>query len=136
MAIGKKSGGRDFEPGQSGNPNGRPKLPGDIKEARKLNAIEFERIANKFLFLSREEIKAIVNDPDTTMIENLIASIYVRGVTEGSYQHLDFILNRLIGKVKDKVEVESKPFIVRLLDGSEIHMGHKPEEKETDANHS
>jgi hypothetical protein len=34
MALGRKTGGRDFRPGQSGNPGGRPKnLPTELREA-------------------------------------------------------------------------------------------------------
>lgn len=33
MATKKKTGGKDFVKGQSGNAGGRPKIPADIKEA-------------------------------------------------------------------------------------------------------
>ncbi len=130
MAIGKKTGGRDFEPGNSASP-GRPQLPEDLKQARKLNKAEFERIANKFLFLSPQDARDILEDPTSTMLDHLVASIFVRGVQDGSHQHLEFILNRLIGKVSDKIEVKQKPFVVERLDGTEVVMGHKAiEEKD------
>lgn len=35
MAKGKKTGGKNFQKGKSGNPGGRPALPDDLKAARK-----------------------------------------------------------------------------------------------------
>ncbi len=102
MAKGKKTGGRNFQPGQSGNPNGPTPIPEDIKQARKLNQIEFERIANKFLFMNRKEIADHVNKPETPALELLVGSIVSKAVSTGDQVRLNFLLDRLIGKVAEK----------------------------------
>lgn len=103
MAKGKKTGGRDFVPGKSGNPKGLPPIPADVKEARKLNQIEFERIVNKFLYMTREEVSKYAQAPGTPTLELLIASILSKAVTQGDQSRLNFVLDRLIGKVADRV---------------------------------
>lgn len=117
-----KVGGKDWKPGESGNLDGRPKIPDDIKEARKLNRITFERISNKYIWMTEAEIKAARKDPGTPMVDQAIISLLLKGIATGCHLRLNFILDRLIGKVKDEVEftVHPKPQIIKRLDGSEI----------------
>lgn len=103
---GRKTGGRDFKPGQSGNPNGRPKLPEEVKEAKRLTAAELELKLTEFLKKSREELYAIAKDPKSTGMDALVASIMTFGVSKGDHMRMEFLLNRLIGKVKEQVNVE------------------------------
>lgn len=106
MAIGKKTGGRDFEPGQSGNPNGRPPTPEDIKQARKLNCAEFERIANKYLHMTHAELGAAVKSGNATVLEMMVASIISKAVTKGDQIRLEFLLKRLIGDPVERIPDE------------------------------
>lgn len=113
-----------FKPGQSGNPNGRPKLPDDIRQIRKVNKTEIERVMNKFLSMTKSEISQLVNDQDTPALEIMLASIIVKATTHGDHQRLNFILDRLVGKVKDVVQVElPKPTVIERLDGSSVELG-------------
>jgi hypothetical protein len=131
MAKGKKTGGRDFAKGVSGNPKGGPGLPKDVKEARKLTQGELERAVNRYLHLSRGELKAAIEAPGTPMIEIMIASIIAQAATKGDQMRLDFILNRIIGKVQDRVEVTMpKPFIIERKDGSTVELGAKVDAKD------
>lgn len=103
MAKGRKTGGRDFQKGQKGGP-GRPPVPDDIKAARALNTVEFERIANQYLYLSPYEIRLKLSDPSTTAIENAVGRIILQAITKGDQTRLQFFLDRLLGKVKEKHE--------------------------------
>ena len=87
-----------FQPGVSGNPSGRPKLPPDIAKARSLNQLELERIVNKFLWLDRASIKAIADDPATPAMELMVAAIIGKAVVLGDEKRVEFILTRLLGK--------------------------------------
>ena len=125
MAKGTKTGGKDFEKGHLGGP-GRPPLPGDIKEAPKLNLDELERVLNRFLYMTRAELQDVVKAPETPLIDALVGSIVARAIQGGDHARLDFILNRLVGRVQEKLEVSTpEPFIIRRLDGSTVVMGVK-----------
>lgn len=117
---------KPFKPGQSGNPSGRPKVPGDILEARKLNQVELERIINKYLYMDRESVKAAINNPATPMMELMVASIVAQAAQKGDQQRLDFVLNRLVGKVKDQLEVKQvTPFVIKHTTGHQTVLGAK-----------
>lgn len=117
MARGRKTGGRDFQKGQPGGP-GRPRLPDDIKQSRALTKIELERILNKFMFLSIKEIDAISKDTTSIAIESVVASIVLKAVAFGDQQRLNFVLDRLIGKVKEVLDVNGKISLEELVAGS------------------
>lgn len=106
MANGEKTGGRDFQPGQSGNPNGRPRLPEDLKAARRLNKVELDRILNEYLHMSLNEIKERASNPDTPALEVMVAKVVAEAIKRGDEKRLGFILDRLVGPVKTKVALE------------------------------
>lgn len=116
-----------FKPGQSGNPSGRPKLPGDIVKAKSLNRVEAQRILNQLVYMSKDEIKAFMKRPDATMLELLIGSIIFKGVEQGDHQRTNFLFERLIGKVKDDIEVTHLRRVVKKLDGTEIVYTNEPD---------
>lgn len=106
MAKGKKFGGRDFAPGNCANPNGRPKVPEDLKLARKLTAIELERIMNELLGLTRAELTELIDkkNQNVNVLRLAVASVLAGGISKADPMKLNFILERLIGKVVEKIE--------------------------------
>lgn len=122
-----------FKPGQSGNPGGKVKLPEDIREARKLNQHELERIINKYLYMDRESVKAAISNPATPMMELMVASIVAQAAQKGDHQRLDFVLNRLVGKVRDQIDVRQvTPFVIRHTTGQQTVLGAKVETEDGD----
>ena len=100
--------GIPFEPGKSGNPKGRPPLPDDVKEARKLTKIEFERIANKYIHMTRAELKVAAKEPEATAMDRMVIKIIVDAVKFGKIYNIEFLLDRLVGKVIEKRELTGK----------------------------
>lgn len=110
MTAGRKTGGKDWEPGQSGNPDGRPKVPEYIKEAKKLNKGLLDEYMNKYINMPVEEIKEIVEGAmkgrsDTPAMEVMIARVIMQAINKGDYKTVNFILDRMVGKVKEHLEV-------------------------------
>jgi hypothetical protein len=127
VAKSRKTGGKDFKPGNPGGP-GRPELPPALKEARRLNKTEFELVVNKYLWCSLEELEKLAKEKSLPVMEAWIVSIMARGVSTGDWGGNEWIAQRLMGKVKDQVELTMpKPFVVRHLDGSATVLGTKIE---------
>lgn len=103
MARGKKTGGRDFQPGNPGGPGPTP-TPPDLKETQKLTRVKVARLMNKYSHLSVQELRKIVQDPNTLAIDALVCSVLGTGISKGDHQRLTFLLDRLIGPVTQKVQ--------------------------------
>lgn len=69
----------------------------DIKESRSVNKIEFERVLNKYMYMSSPEIKASLKSTNLPMIELVVARILNKAFNEGDQRRLEFVINRLIG---------------------------------------
>lgn len=120
MAKGKKTGGRDFEvANKAAVGKGRPLLPEDLKNVKKLKSDEAERLIVKFITMTHDQIVGVFNDPESPYLHKMLCQVMIKAVEQGSVAHLDFLLNRTIGRVLDKVEVSMpKPFMIKRPDGS------------------
>ena len=98
-----------FEEGnQFSKGKGRPALPHDLKEARKANAQDVERIINKFLQWSVSDLAEYCKDPHNPVLECLIASIMGVAIRQGDPIRLQFFLNFLgISAPKPKPDGEN-----------------------------
>lgn len=123
-----------FKPGQSGNPNGRPKLPEDLKKARRLNQIEVSRIINKFMNMSIESINQELQDSESKALEAMIGKIIIEAHKFGDYSRVNFLFDRMIGKVTEKVEHKlPKPTVIKLIgEDAAIVLGNSTEDEEED----
>ncbi len=106
MAKGKKTGGRDFKKGYVSNPNGRPKLPEDLRVIKRLTQSEITSLISKYLQLTRDELTRAAQDKSLPIIELYIASVIQKGVIGGDTLRLNFLFDRTIGKVADKIEAQ------------------------------
>jgi len=100
---GKKTGGRNFKKGNPGGP-GRPPLPQEERVLQKITRTEFERIVNKYLLSTKEEIKRAILDPSIVAIELAAVSVIHKAIVNGDGRMLELILNRLIGRVSLPLE--------------------------------
>lgn len=106
MAKGIKTGGRNFNSGESGNPTGRPKLPKDVRAMLNLNQTEFVRNSNEILNMSIDDLDEVIADQNQTVFKALIARIVNEGIQSGDHKKLEFFLDRIIGKPKQHIEAE------------------------------
>jgi len=74
--------------------------------------------------MTKDELSLAVKKNNTPMLELMLASIIHKAVVMGDQTRLDFILNRLIGKVKEQLEITMpKATVIKRLNGEEIVLG-------------
>jgi len=123
-----------FKPGQSGNPGGKIKLPPDVRENKKYTAIAVTRLLNEFLNMSFEQIKERISAPGTPSLDLMIGKIVAEAVKTGDHARLNFIFDRMIGKVKETIEHKlPKPTLVKLTDGDAYLLGSKKDDEEDES---
>lgn len=109
----------------SPNPYGRPSIPDEIKNVRKLSPMLVSGMISKYARMTRGELTAVIEDRTTPAINITICVILAKAMQDGDYTRLNFLLDRSIGKVKENVEITiPKPTIIERLDGSQMQLGH------------
>jgi hypothetical protein len=117
MAIGKKTGGRDFKKGQSGNPNGRPPVPHEIRELRKHNRREVEETLSKYLRMTAAELEEVAKSPYTPALDGMVVAVIMMAARNGDQWRFNFLLDRVIGKVPDRVaDADGQPLMATFID--------------------
>lgn len=92
----------------SPNPNGRP--PDMLNRAlKKLSIQELEQIGNIIVKGNVEQLKAVAADPTASVIKVMVASIAIGIIKKNDMSALDKLLDRLLGKVKQTVQVDGMP---------------------------
>ncbi len=105
MAKGRKTGGKNFPKGTSGNPKGRTPVPPEVKEARKYTSAELELSMTKLLTMPLEDLKEVSENPRSSTIDSILSKILLRARRDGSYSHVNFFIERMFGKVPDKMQM-------------------------------
>ncbi len=88
-----------WQPGQSGNPSGRPRLPDELRAIRALTSLEVCKLVSKYARMSFSELEALLESKSIPVIELTIASIFAKAFESGDFTRLSFLLDRAIGKV-------------------------------------
>lgn len=101
-----KTGGRDFEPGNNYS-RGRPRLPPEVKEARKLTAAELIKELTLRLRSTRDDISKLINSPDTPMLSVIVCRIILQAGDLGNIPSIELVLNRILGKTLTKAELDN-----------------------------
>jgi len=131
--MAKKKVGRPFQLGHPGGP-GRPKIPHELFMMKSLTKDEAKVILNKFLFWPLSELQAYLKDTSNNVLEYYIAKLIYQGIADGDVGPLNFLFDRLLGKVVDKVEITRPiPTVIELLNGDrKIVLGSKEENIDID----
>lgn len=124
--------GKRFEPGHAPIPGaGRPPMPPDVREARKMNQAEVARVINRQINLTENEVKQIQDDKAQTLLDRIVAGIILVTKEKGDFFRLNFLFDRGIGRVTEKIKIERpKPTVIQYKDGTATVLGHTPEEEE------
>jgi hypothetical protein len=77
------------------------------------------------------ELAAAKDNKHLAAFEVWMAAIIFKGLSTGDWSGNEWIQQRLLGKVKDQVEItQPKPFVINYLDGSKTELGAKLEKDE------
>lgn len=120
MAKGRKTGGRNFKPGNNENPLGGAAHCPELKRLRRATREEIAEIGTMIVDCNRAKLIAIRDDPNSTVLKVWMASIAIRGINKGDPYAMDALLNRTVGKVKEEVKVTDarpKSFEITIIDG-------------------
>jgi hypothetical protein len=94
-----------------------------LKRFFKYNAVEFRIILDELFAMKQADFKKHVARKDLSIIE-LAAAQQLLNATKGDIKALDFALDRSIGKVKEKVEVQGpRPTVIKRKGGDIVELG-------------
>lgn len=100
MAKGKKTGGKNWEKGKSGNPKGgTPVMLSDIVERKTLDSKLFATMVTRLLYTPVERLEEIADNKQTLGLEALVAGIISKAVKDRDIYRANFLLDRLLGRV-------------------------------------
>lgn len=102
-------------PGSILNPTGRPKLPEEVREIRKMQMEKLIRLFDSTGKLTVNELKARMKEKDVTSDELMILSARVNAMN-GDTKAFNTILDRVLGKATQHVELTG-------ADGSPLKTG-------------
>ena len=103
---GKKS--TMFKPGNKasvghGRPKGSVNVPPALKQ---MNAKIVSETMSKYINMDVAQLSEIIKDTSLPVLDMLVARILATGVQKSDQTRLNFILDRMVGKVPDKQVVE------------------------------
>lgn len=85
---------------------GRAQLTIEEKQAREMNVVEYMRICNKYLYSQPAELEAALADPTTPIFDIIVIRTLLIAAKKGSMFQIEFILNRMMGKPKQTLEIK------------------------------
>ena len=87
-----------FKPGQSGNPSGRPRKYVSLLKEQGYKLSEVNDCIQVMMSMTLEELKAVWDNKDATVMEKTIASAIKKSIEKGSLYSIETLLTRVYGK--------------------------------------
>lgn len=84
---------------------GRKIIHKDLKAATNLTKSHLEGLLNQHLWMNEKELHSVMISKSVPMISKAIASILTKAIESGDDRRLTFILDRIIGKPKEEIDI-------------------------------
>ncbi|MDR1952374.1 MAG: DUF5681 domain-containing protein [Elusimicrobiota bacterium] len=122
MAKGKYSGGRKWKPGQSGNPNGRPKISKEYRQFKNMTAEKYKEIIENYFFVNKPALEKYLTDnvAQLSILELWLANAIVKGINDGDARTLETLMARVVGRPKQDITVDGGLSILQAPDIKKI----------------
>lgn len=104
--------GKKFEPGETGNPNGRPRKYVSNLQAQGYKLSEVNDAIQALMSMDLEELKEVAINPKATVLELTIAMAIKKSIERGSLYSIETLLTRVYGKPKELTEATGTQKII------------------------
>jgi hypothetical protein len=95
---------KKIKKGEVRNPGGRPKGDPILDKLKKLTVEELEELVNVLIKGNIGELRRISKDENTSVIKAMVTAVAIKIISRGDMASLDKLLDRLVGKIKERVE--------------------------------
>ena len=110
-----------YKPGESGNPNGRPRKYVSLLKEQGYKLSEINDTIQVMMSMDVTELKLVYDNPKATILEKTIAGAMNKSLQKGSLYSLDTLLTRVYGKPKEQMDIKTDNKIeVIFIDGKTI----------------
>lgn len=87
-----------FKPGQSGNPKGHGFLKGELVKLKAQGRDAALEAIGRTLLMNKEDLALVAADPNSTMVQLLVASIMQKAIRDGCTSRAQFLMSYILGK--------------------------------------
>jgi hypothetical protein len=91
-----------FKPGESGNPNGRPRKYVSLLKEQGYKLSEINDTLMALLSMDMNELKEAFENPKATVLEKAVAGAIRKSIEKGSLYNIETIITRAMGKPKEQ----------------------------------
>jgi hypothetical protein len=95
---------RHFKKGNCANPKGAGAHNKDLRIVRKLTQAEIAEVGGFILNNNLKALKETKKDPNSSVFKVWVCSVAEKAIYRGDAVALNVLLDRIVGKVKDKIE--------------------------------
>jgi hypothetical protein len=121
-----------FNKGQSGNPNGRPRKYVSLLKEQGYKVSEINDTIQAMMAMEFEELKSVWDNPKATILEKTIAAAMRKSLERGSLYSLETLLTRVYGKPKETLDTNNKTELTGKIQVEVITSGVPLANRETD----
>lgn len=122
-----------FKKGKSGNPEGARLHNPAIKALTKLTIESYREVIELVMTGNLTDLKEMAEHPKTSALQVGIATSFLKAIKDGDYGVIERIAERIIGKIPDELNVNSKNINANLntsIDKAKLKAAYEALEKD------